>query len=451
MKLSRVLSIVLIVLTVLGWIGLIISPKDKSKEEIELHLNTAEDYLDRGLYQKAIEEYDAALLLDPENEKIWKDKLSTYALLYEENNSNDIYKLYLADVKKGLLLFPKNEDYVITAANLYIVKNDYKSAYRTLSKAVDSGVSNETILNLQLATHYAFDTKFAKFDDYKDCVNGVYEAEDHGNWYYLDEKGVKAKFSALIFAGPVGDDDIRFATDKESGRNILIDSEKVIQGFLTSIPVDAGLYSEGFIAINYDGKYSYYNSLGDIQFDGAKFDYAGTFYKGTAAVKVDGKWHIIDSEGNYVDDVVYDDIVLNTDRTYLKKGVKTFKYEGDNQYTIIVNDKEVGTFDSVGVVTDDGLIAVRENGKWGYINLKGEYVIDPQYADARSFSNGLAAVSDGKKWGFVNKDGELAITYQFTDVGYFNKKGCCMVLNEETDSKGKIIKTYWQLISLYVI
>lgn len=416
-----------------------------------MHLDTAEDYIDRGLYQKAIEEYDEALLLDPENEKVWKDKLSTYALLYAENNSNDIYKLYIADVKKSLILFPKNEDYVITAANLYLVKKDYKSAYRTLSKAVDSGVSNETILKLQLETHYAFEIKYAKYNNMKDCVNGVYAVEDKGIWYYLDEKGVKAKFNSMIFAGPVGDDDIRFATDKESGRNFLIDSEKVIQGFLTSIPVDAGLYSEGLIAINYDGKYSYYNTLGDIQFDGAKFDYAGTFYKGTAAVKVDGKWHIIDSEGNYVDDEVYDDIVLNTDRTFLKKGVKTFKYEGDNQYTVIVNDKEVGQFDNVGVVTDDGLIAVRENGKWGFINLKGEYVIDPQFADARSFSNGLAAVSDGKKWGFVNTAGELAITYQFTDVGYFNKKGCCMVLNEEKDAKGKIIKTYWQLISLYVI
>jgi len=450
-KLSRVLSIVLIVLTVLGWIGLIISPKDKTEEEVNLHVTTAEDYMDRGLYQKAIEEYDAALLLDSENEKVWKDKLSAYALLYAENDDSEIYNKYIADVRKALGLFPKNEDYVITAANLFIVKKDYKSAYKTLSKAVDSGVSNENILKLQLETHYAFETKYAKYNNMKDCINGFYVVEDNENWYYMDEKGVKARFSAMIFAGPVGDDDIRFATDKESGRNFLIDSEKVIQGFLTSIPVDAGLYSEGLIAINYDGKYSYYNTLGDIQFDGTKFDYAGTFYKGTAAVKVNGKWHIIDSEGNYVDDEVYDDIVLNTDRTYLKKGVKTFKYEGDNQYTVFVNDKEVGKFDSVGVVTNDGLIAVRENGKWGFINLKGEYVIDPQFADARSFSNGLAAVFDGKKWGFINKDCELAIAYQFNDVGYFNKQGCCMVLNEELDPKGKVVKTYWQLISLYVI
>ena len=86
-----------------------------------------------------------------------------------------------------------------------------------------------------------------------------------------------------------------------------------------------------------------------------------------------------------------------------------------------------------------------------YTYAKGEYVIDPQFADARSFSNGLAAVFDGKKWGFINKDCELAIAYQFNDVGYFNKQGCCMVLNEELDPKGKVVKTYWQLISLYVI
>lgn len=430
--------------------ALIVAPRDNVKKEIDSHLELAEGYLDHGLYQKAIEEYNAALLLDPESEKLWTDKLTIYAKLYDENNSKDVYSKYLSEAKQGLYLFPKNEQFILTVANLYIVKNDYRSAYRTLTKAVDGGLKSESVLKLQLETKYAFETKYMKYSEVKDCVNGYYAALNLDKWIYLDEKGLTVKFPAVAYAGPVGEDTIRFVTEKDSERNYLMDGDKVIQGFFGKIPVDAGVYSEGLIAIKFDKKYCYYNSIGDVQFDNAQYDFAGTFYKGTAAVKVNGKWHIIDTDGNYVDDEEYDDIVLNSDFTYLKKGVKTFKYAGDNKYTIIVNDKEIGKYDSVGVVTDDGLIAVRENGNWGFINLKGEFVIDPQFVDARSFSGGLAAVYDGSKWGFVDKDGILAIPYQFFDVGYFNKTGCCMVLTEQkVDDKTKKVTSTWQIISLY--
>ena len=44
-------------------------------------------------------------------------------------------------------------------------------------------------------------------------------------------------------------------------------------------------------------------------------------------------------------------------------------------------------------------------GKWGYVDQKGHYVVEPQYLDARPFSEGMAAVLIGDEntgqWGYV--------------------------------------------------
>ncbi|MDE5829951.1 MAG: WG repeat-containing protein [Duncaniella sp.] len=71
----------------------------------------------------------------------------------------------------------------------------------------------------------------------------------------------------------------------------------------------------------------------------------------------------------------------------------------------------------------EGMAAVRRDGKWGYINLKGEEVIPCQFSDdfpPGQFSEGLACVvddrneADKKLWnkrvGFINSKGEWVLT-----------------------------------------
>ena len=51
--------------------------------------------------------------------------------------------------------------------------------------------------------------------------------------------------------------------------------------------------------------------------------------------------------------------------------------------------------------------------KWGYINKKGAWVIEPQFSKAKSFSEGLAPVWKDFKWGFIDVYGNFAIPLQF--------------------------------------
>lgn len=55
----------------------------------------------------------------------------------------------------------------------------------------------------------------------------------------------------------------------------------------------------------------------------------------------------------------------------------------------------------------EGLAAVQaSSGKWGFVNEKQQWVIQPQFEDAKSFQTGRAAVKQNGKWGFINKRGD---------------------------------------------
>jgi hypothetical protein len=57
---------------------------------------------------------------------------------------------------------------------------------------------------------------------------------------------------------------------------------------------------------------------------------------------------------------------------------------------------------------------ITQDRKWGYIDKSGNVVIQPQFADARFFSEGLACVTpDGKKYGYIDKTGQFVITPQY--------------------------------------
>ncbi|MDR1119682.1 MAG: WG repeat-containing protein [Dysgonamonadaceae bacterium] len=78
---------------------------------------------------------------------------------------------------------------------------------------------------------------------------------------------------------------------------------------------------------------------------------------------------------------------------------------------------------------------------FGYVDKKGNVVIEPAYLAADPFSYGLAAVLEQTKeeWGYINHKGEMVIDAQFSSGGMFNKEGYAMVTTS-TDLCGVIDK-----------
>ena len=89
----------------------------------------------------------------------------------------------------------------------------------------------------------------------------------------------------------------------------------------------------------------------------------------------------------------------------------------------------------VGEFTEQGLCVVRNEEQYGYIGLDGKYIINPIFLDAESFSgNNLAAAQDKEteKWGYINESGEFVISPQFDSAYSFDKEGRAVVeVNEK--------------------
>ena len=69
----------------------------------------------------------------------------------------------------------------------------------------------------------------------------------------------------------------------------------------------------------------------------------------------------------------------------------------------------------------EGLVAVKLNGKWGFIDKSGNEVVPLKYDWAGSFSEGLANVKLYGKFGFIDKSGKVVVPFEYDDAGAFSE------------------------------
>jgi len=69
---------------------------------------------------------------------------------------------------------------------------------------------------------------------------------------------------------------------------------------------------------------------------------------------------------------------------------------------------------------NDSVAVVADEGKWGLIDVAGNFVLPLEYDGALRFQDGFAAVQRGERCGFVNRAGDLAIPLQFKAVRSFH-------------------------------
>jgi hypothetical protein len=91
------------------------------------------------------------------------------------------------------------------------------------------------------------------------------------------------------------------------------------------------------------------------------------------------------------------------------------------------------------------LIPFEQNEKWGFINTKGDVMINPRFDEVRPFSEGLALVRDvDLKYGFIDATGKVVIELQYRCAFGFSEGLApvakdCGGLWEYIDHKGNII------------
>lgn len=66
--------------------------------------------------------------------------------------------------------------------------------------------------------------------------------------------------------------------------------------------------------------------------------------------------------------------------------------------------------------SNEGMLAVRSGGKWGFINERGDVIVKPQYDSCDSYKFGYAKVKKGTRWGIIDKIGTEIIEPKFENI-----------------------------------
>ena len=89
------------------------------------------------------------------------------------------------------------------------------------------------------------------------------------------------------------------------------------------------------------------------------------------------------------------------------------------------------------------------HGKWGYIDKSGKFVIEPQFADAFSFSEGRAMVGVPNRlysiqynWGFIDKQGRWIVPARYDSVSPFSEGLAAILFGDKVgfvDLQGEVV------------
>ena len=142
------------------------------------------------------------------------------------------------------------------------------------------------------------------------------------------------------------------------------------------------------------------------------------YSSGYAPAKQNGKWGLINTSGSeWLVEPQYDDIIRDELGRAYSQGVY-FASKGGQIYLYTEGEQVSGPYEDAKPFAD-GWAAVRENGRWGFIDIAGNVQIGFQFDDALSFGQHLAAVKVDGQWGYVSKYGEIVIEPIFLSAKSF--------------------------------
>jgi hypothetical protein len=218
----------------------------------------------------------------------------------------------------------------------------------------------------------------------------------------------------------------------------------------------ARAFSEGLAAVRIKTKWAYIDGKGTVVIP-RQFDDAFEFHEGLGPVRLfvancitKDPYGYVDRTGNYV---IHPNYVWGGRFCQGLARVQRL----DNK-VVFLTPQEHEICDGVayrpkGDFTDVGLALMMVKGRFGYIDTKGQVVIEPQYVDAEDFCEGLAPVKiqvedpteifgRGTRAGFIRPDGTWVVEPMFSGLDQLHDG---LALAYTKDKRGYVdAKGNWQ-------
>lgn len=156
---------------------------------------------------------------------------------------------------------------------------------------------------------------------------------------------------------------------------------------------------------------SYINHKGKIQIEVADAKWARSFFEDRAAVLINDKWGFIDRSGNIIIDPQFVEVAYFSNglcAVIIDENERLWAYI-DKQGEIVINPQ----FKTASAFSEDVASVSTDGQVYGYINTEGSIEINMEFTECKDFRNGLAVVRTGSKYGLINKKGEYQVNPKF--------------------------------------
>lgn len=179
----------------------------------------------------------------------------------------------------------------------------------------------------------------------------------------------------------------------------------------------AGNFYEGLAAVcmfvGNEERYGYIDKNGNMAIN-CQFSDADEFHEGLAVVGNGKMRGFINTKGEYMINPQFDDVECFSESMAVFDNGKMHGYiDKKGKYAINPQFDEAGDF-------HEGLAAVGNGSMFGYVDTKGNYVVNPQFDYACDFHNGIAAVKSNNKWGLIDTKGKYVVNPQFDNIRHFH-------------------------------
>jgi hypothetical protein len=173
-------------------------------------------------------------------------------------------------------------------------------------------------------------------------------------------------------------------------------------------------FSEGLAPFYTKGNVSgFINNKGEIVI-AAKFITVGYFSSGFAWARANNnKIGFINKKGIWVVDPKFD-IAQDIDK---ESGMALVKNNEEWVYVDTTGNILKINFTDRLVSFSEGMARGYKEGKIGFFNNKGSWVIEPKFDGVRDFKNGYCAAKLDGKWGIIDKKGDWVIEPSYSGIG----------------------------------
>lgn len=180
-------------------------------------------------------------------------------------------------------------------------------------------------------------------------------------------------------------------------------------------------FHEGLSKVKLLGKYGFVNKHGNIIIP-IIYDYADNFHEEIARVQLGAKYGYVSITGDLNILPIYDSASCFINGIARVKVNNHFTYLQKKNKSLVTQLKTDGS--------NDGLLIVRFNKRFGCVDLNGVEIVPPVYDTIEYFTDYLK-VKNGKNYGLIDKKGKLVTEVKYKFIGAFSEGVAIVYINNK--------------------